>query len=295
VTAERLTASVEVSVVIPYRNAAAHIRDQLEALATQEVEGAWEVVLADNGSDDDSRQIAETFSDRLNLRLVDASARIGSAFARNLGAQAASGKKLIFVDADDEVAPGYVAAIARALDSHDFVTSAFDHEALNPEWVRLAHGPTWRDEENPLFVQFGVLPFAGGSIGVSRPAFEAVGGFPEYLGRMYDIALSWEIQFAGTELYYVPDAVYRVRYRDSLRELFRQGVAGGADAALLYLHYRTRGMVRRTIMDAAKSWLRLARALGRVRTKADLAPLALQLGREIGRALGSLRHSVFFP
>jgi glycosyltransferase involved in cell wall biosynthesis len=290
-----LTPHVEVSVVIPYRNAVAHIRDQLEALATQEFEGAWEVVLADNGSEDESRRIAESFSDRLNVRLIDASARAGSAFARNAGARAASGGKLIFVDADDEVAPGYVAAMTRALDRHDFVTSAFDHRALNADWVQQTHGPFWRDPADPLPAVFGVLPVAGGSIGISRAVFDAVSGFPEYLERMYDIALSWEIQFAGTELHYVPDAVYRVRYRDSLRALFRQGVAGGADAALLYLHYRKRGMVRRTIIETAKSWLRLAHAFVRVRTKADLAPLALQLGREIGRLRGSLKHRVLFP
>jgi hypothetical protein len=31
------------------------------------------------------------------------------------------------------------------------------------------------------------------------------------------------------------------------------------------------------------------------RTKADFAPLMVQLGRELGRLKGSLRHRVFFP
>jgi glycosyltransferase involved in cell wall biosynthesis len=287
--------NVEVSVVIPYRNAAPHIRDQLAALAGQELERDWEVVLVDNGSVDESRQIAESFAGRLNLRLVDGSMRTGSAYARNLGAGHASGRKLIFVDADDEVAPGYVEAMAAGLDHHDFVTSAFDHRTLNPDWVQLAHGPEWRDPANPLPVQFGVLPFAGGSIGVAASVFHAVGGFPEEFLRMYDIALSWEIQRSGTELHYVPDAVYRVRYRGTLGELFRQGLVGGTDASLLYRRYRKAGMVRRSLIAAITSWLRLARRASRARTKADLAPLALQLGRELGRPLGSIRYRVYFP
>jgi glycosyltransferase involved in cell wall biosynthesis len=301
VTAERSSSStaaprpVEVSVVIPFRNAAPHLRDQLEALAAQEFEREFEVVLADNGSEDESRKIAGDFSDRLNLRVVDASENVGSAFARNEGARSATGQKLVFVDADDVVAPGYVAAMAAGLDRHDFVTSAFDHRILNPDWVQGAHGAGWPNAENPLFVQFGVLPFAGGSIGIARHVFEAVGGFPEYLSRMYDIALSWEVQLAGTDLHFVPEAKYLVRYRTSLRDLFRQGLEGGADAALLYRHYRRLGMTRRTASEAIKSWLRLILRFSRARSKADLAPLAVQFGRQIGRPLGSLRHRVYFP
>jgi glycosyltransferase involved in cell wall biosynthesis len=44
--------TVDVTVVIPFRNAAPHIRGQLEALACQDFEGTWEVVLVDNGSED---------------------------------------------------------------------------------------------------------------------------------------------------------------------------------------------------------------------------------------------------
>jgi len=287
--------AVDLSVVIPFRNAAEHLGGMLGSLAAQRFERRWEVVLADNGSTDDWRRAVMEFADRLNLRVVDAGAKKGSAFARNLGARNASGSKLVFVDADDEVAPGYVAAMAQALDRHEFVTSAFDHVTLNPEWVRLAHGPVWRDPDDPLFVQFGVLPFAGGSIGVSRSVFEAVGGFPEEFTRMQDIALSWEIQFQGVDLHYVPEAVYRVRYRSTLYGLFRQGLAGGSHAPLLYRRYRRAGMSRRTASDVVRSWIRLGRALARARSKADLAPLSLELGRQLGRPLGSVRQRIYFP
>ena len=74
----------------------------------------------------------------------------------------------MFVDADDVVAPGYLAAIAAALEQHEFVTAAFDQESLNPEWVRWAHGPPWREGDEPLVDQFGVLPNAGASMGITR-------------------------------------------------------------------------------------------------------------------------------
>jgi glycosyltransferase involved in cell wall biosynthesis len=288
-------AAFELSVVLPFRNAAATIGAQLEALAGQEFSATWELIAVDNRSEDESRQIAESFAQRLELRLVEARERLGGGYATNVGARHSSAQKLVFVDADDEVAPGYLAAMSAALDRHDFVISAFDHETLNPQWVRSAHGALWRDPENPLVDHFGVLPSAGGSVGITRSVFEAAGGFPDDLPRMYDIAMSWEVQFAGTNLHYAPDAVYRVRFRSTLLDLFRQGLAGGSCAPLLYKRYRSAGMQRRTVKHVLRSWVRLAINLSRARTRARLAPLMVQLGREIGRLKGSLRHRVFFP
>jgi glycosyltransferase involved in cell wall biosynthesis len=285
----------DVSVVVPFRNAARTIRDQLKALASQEFEGNWEVIAVDNGSLDDSRQIAESFSGELELRVVEAKERLGAGYARNVGARHASADKLLFVDADDEVAPGYISQMAAALDRHDFVTSAFDQETLNPKWVRAAHGPAWRDPDKPLPDHFGVLPNAGASIGISRAAFDAGGGFPEDLPRMQDIAMSWEVQLAGIRLHYVPEAVYRVRYRDSMLDLFRQGLAGSSCAPLLYKRYRGAGMQRRTIDQMLRSWSRLVVDFSKARTRADLAPLMVRLGRELGRVTGSVRHRVLFP
>ena len=285
----------EVSVIVPFRQSADHLAAQLQALAEQEFDGAWEVIAVDNASTDGSRRIAEAFRGRLRLRVVDAFERRGAGYARNVGVSHATGDKLLFVDADDEVAPGYVVEMAAGLDRHEFVTSAFDHRSLNPEWVQSAYGPVWRDRDDPTPIQWGVLPFAGGSIGISRSAFDKAGGFPEDLPRMQDIAFSWEAQLAGTELGYVPDAVYRVRYRDTLAGLFRQGLAGGSTAPLLYRRYRTAGMPRRSVPEALRSWFRMLRRSAQARSRADAAPLALELGRQLGRLRGSVRYRIFFP
>ena len=286
---------VALSVILPFRNAAPHIREQLEALANQAFDREWEVVAVDNGSSDNSREIVESFRNRLNLVILDVATKTGAGHARNVGARHASGEKLIFIDADDEVAPGYLREMAAGLDRHDFVTSNFDHSALNPEWVRDAHGPLWRDPADPLGDHFGVMPSAGGSIGVTRQIFEAVGGFPEDFRRMQDIAFSWEVQSRGVVLHLVPDAIYRVRFRQTLIDLFRQAFAGSSYAPLLYKRYGNLGMQRRTLKEVMRSWARLGVGFLHARTKADAASLAIQLGRQLGRVRGSLRHRVFFP
>jgi glycosyltransferase involved in cell wall biosynthesis len=288
-----MTPPPELSVVIPFRNAAPHFRAQLEALARQEIDRRWEVVLVDNGSTDGSRAIAEEFAGRLNARIVDAGERVGTAYATNVGIRHSTGDKLVFLDADDEVAPDYLAAMANALDEHDFVTSSFDSDSLNPGWVRAAHG-AWQDPSEPLPVFYGFLPSAGASIGVSREVVERVGGFPESFPRLHNIALSWEIQLGGTPLHHVPAAVYRVRYRSDLRALFRQAFEWARCSPLLYRRYRHAGMRGRS----GRAWLRFLAVvvlrLSRARSRAELAPLVVLLGYALGVIAGSLRYRTLY-
>ena len=61
-----------VSVVVPVRNGAATIALQFEALADQDYDGPWEVVVSDNGSTDATRSVVDEWSAKLpGLRVVD--------------------------------------------------------------------------------------------------------------------------------------------------------------------------------------------------------------------------------
>jgi glycosyltransferase involved in cell wall biosynthesis len=282
--------SVELSVVVPFHDAGPHLAQQLSALARQEFDGGWEVMAVDDASSDGSRRIAESFSDRLNLRVIATSRRRGQAHARNLGARAAAGEKLLFVDADDEVAPGYLAAMSKALEAQELVAARLDHETLNPTWVRSAYGLHWQQTGVDAYFRF--LPFAGGcALGVSRRVFESVGGFREELSPAEDVAFSWDVQLAGTALHFVADAVLRYRYRDTLCGLFRQTRRQGSVTPLLYKRYREMGMERRIALTA---WLNVLGAASRARTKADLAPVIVQLGYRVGRLAGSVRYRVLY-
>ena len=68
-----------VSVVVPVRNGAATIALQFEALADQDYDGPWEVVVSDNGSTDATRSVVDEWSAKLpGLRVVDSSQARGS-------------------------------------------------------------------------------------------------------------------------------------------------------------------------------------------------------------------------
>src|SRR3712207_5405247 len=111
-----------VSVVIVMRNAAATIGEQLEALSRQDYAGPWEVVVADNGSTDDSVAVVRQWEGRLpGLQIVDASLRRGVSYARNAGVVASSGEVIAFCDADDVAEPDWLRRLVAGLGDADIV------------------------------------------------------------------------------------------------------------------------------------------------------------------------------
>ena len=62
-----------VSVVMPVRDAADTIAEQLEALSRQTYAGSWELIISDNGSSDETLKIVESWASRFRqVRVVDA-------------------------------------------------------------------------------------------------------------------------------------------------------------------------------------------------------------------------------
>jgi GT2 family glycosyltransferase len=274
----------EVSVVVPCRDAAATLGEQLAALAAQRFDGRWEVIVADNGSTDGSRALAEAHAAALpSLTVVDASVRLGPAHARNAGAAAARGAKLLFCDADDVVGEGWLAAMARALDEDGLVASRFDFQRLNPGRATRHEGHPQERGLNPYdYPDF--LPHAGaGGLGVAREVHEAVGGFDEGLPMLEDTDYCWRIQLRGVPLVFVPDAVVHVRDPRRLRGLFLQRYRLGRYNVLIYRRYRGRGMPPLRLAESLRRWagllVRMPTVLGRRRRSAWIASLGWRLGR----------------
>jgi glycosyltransferase involved in cell wall biosynthesis len=283
---------VSISVIVPCRNAAPFVGRLLLSLVGQQTTQRTEIIFVDNGSTDGSRSIAEGVSGLIPLRIVEAKERANASYARNVGVRCAKGDRLLFVDADDEVAPGYVEAMARALESHSFVTSRVDSCELNEEWVREAHGPHWQADGLTTF--FGYLPGAGVNIALRRDLFEAIGGFPEDFAASQDLVFSWRAQGAGARIEFVRDALYYYRYRHTLGGLFRQSRTWGTSNVLLFSLYRDHGMPSRSVATALREWSAVLRGLLRARTKGQLAPFVVRLGYCVGRVSGSVRYRVLY-
>ena len=125
-----------VSVVVPVLNNGATVGQQLAALARQRTERQFEVLVADNGSSDDTAAVVASFLGVVpGLQLLDASQRRGSNVARNVGTKAARGDIILLCDGDDEVDEEWLDALAGVLDSADAVGGHLDRISLNPEFV----------------------------------------------------------------------------------------------------------------------------------------------------------------
>lgn len=284
-------APIELSIVIPSRNVAGDLPSQLESLAVQEPDVRWEVVVSDNGSTDGTRGVALRFADRLDIRVVDASGEPGRAFACNEGARSARGDSICFLDADDEVALGYVAAMAAALRVHPFVAARVD-VSLNTGWVARSRDPF---QHEGLLDVFNYLPFGiGCTLGVRREVFHTVGGFRGEIRFDEDVDFCWRVQQAGMPLVFVPEAVVRYRFRDDLWSLFVQAFHYGTGQVLLYRRHRGLGMPRRTPGQIRHDISRRVKALLAIRDKADLGQWLHETGYLVGNIVGSLRWRTLY-
>lgn len=285
------------SVIIPCYNAEATLGDQLAALAGQSWDGDWEVIVADNGSTDGSRQVAESFRDRLpHLKVVAATGKGGPGHARNAGAAAARGEILLFCDADDEVAPGWVAALGAAVREHGLAASRYALDKLNPARVRGIHEHAQETGLNP-YTYPPYLPHAGGGgLGVLRRLHESVGGFDETLPALEDTDYCWRLQRVGTPLVFVPDAVVQIRFRPDLRGAFRQAFHFGVYNVWIYQRYRPLGMPRLPWTAGLRKWgALLLRTPGMLLTATGRGRWLRQIGWRLGRVRGCWKFRVFAP
>ena len=102
-----------VSVVIPTYNARAYLADTLASVRDQTLRDV-EVVLVDDGSADDTLEVARGFGTSLDLNII-AQADAGPAAARNAGIHAARGRYCAFIDSDDTTQPTRLADQAALL------------------------------------------------------------------------------------------------------------------------------------------------------------------------------------
>ena len=125
-----LLASPRISVVVPACNSRLHLPRCLEALARSEYV-QFEVIVVDDCSTDDTAQVAV----RYGARCFRTPQRMGPAGARNLGAQAAGGEILLFVDADVAVTPETLRLVAEDLVCDPELAAVFGSYDDKPAWT----------------------------------------------------------------------------------------------------------------------------------------------------------------
>ncbi len=247
---------------MPARNAARWIGEQLEALSRQTFDGEWEVIVADNGSTDATRQIASSWADRLpRLQVIDASQKVGANHARNCGVAVATGRLFAFCDADDVASSTWLAHMVDAGERAPFLGGPLDLTTLNDERQRHWYGQGDRVA--------GIRPFPGffpfvtsANLGLrAELARELVPFDTRLVGAGDDVALSWSAALRGHRAVEVPDAVMHYRLRPAGVRSWRHYYLYGQRQVTLYRYYAELGMPRRSPVLAAGSWAFRARGM----------------------------------
>jgi cellulose synthase/poly-beta-1,6-N-acetylglucosamine synthase-like glycosyltransferase len=200
-----------VSVVIPCFNQQEYVGDAIESVQRQTYK-AVEVVVVDDGSDDNSADVIRSYPGVRYLRQDNH----GLARARNAGLEASTGTFVVFLDADDWLLRRAVELGVQALSARPECMFAAGHyvhvlptgRVVPKPAVALAEGAAYRE----LLAATGFTIAHGGSVVYRRSVFEAVGGFDP----RWDAAADYDLYLRIARSYMVcaharPTAAYRVR------------------------------------------------------------------------------------
>jgi len=223
----------DITVIIVNYNSGPHLAECLNSLDAGLAGFNWEGVVVDNASTDSSEMAAaQTEHGTRRVRLVRLASNTGFAAAANLGARTGTANRLLFINPDCVVAPGFVAPLLQELDTQSrpaavapcvfnedgspqgnargdptMITGLFGRSTLLsrvfPSSRVARRNVPMPESQAPASVDW----VSGSCVLVRREAFEGIGGFDErYFLYWEDADLCRRLRNAGGTIRFRPDA-----------------------------------------------------------------------------------------
>lgn len=172
-----------VSVCMATYNGGKFIREQLESILSQLSQDA-EIVIADDGSTDDTLAVVKSFGDA-RIRILPAEKHLGVIYNYERSLQASKGEFIFLADQDDVWLPGKVEKVLAALNEADLVT----HDAfmLRPSdtqecsWTRSGKLSEIRPYKKGLIANWWKNCYTGNCMAFRRNVLERALPFPRNL------------------------------------------------------------------------------------------------------------------
>ena len=106
-----------ISIIITIYNSEKYLKDCLESVINQ-VYKDYEVIMVNDGSTDDSRAIAVSYTSDSRFHLID-STHVGFPQAKNIGLSNVHGDYIIFLDSDDVAHPQWLSLLYKAISENN--------------------------------------------------------------------------------------------------------------------------------------------------------------------------------
>jgi glycosyltransferase involved in cell wall biosynthesis len=195
----------------------------------------YEVVLVDDGSKDDTQEIAARHPWIKNVRQENK----GLSFARNVGAYESTGDVIVYTDSDCMADPDWLYYLIGTLLSGDFAGVGGPNISPPAEnWVQACVAAAPGGPSHVLLTDVVAEHIPGCNMAFHRWAFNQVGGFdPEYRKAGDDVDFCWRLQQSGGVIAFSPAAIVW-HYRRFTLQAFRkqQEGYGEAESMLRFQH-----------------------------------------------------------
>ena len=219
------------SIVIPVFNRPDEIDRLLQSLTFQDDKNPFEVVVVEDGSTLDAKQVCDKYSNQLEINYYFKS-NSGPGDSRNYGMSQAKGNYFLILDSDCVLPSHYLSTVRKALSAsytdcfggadaaHDSFT--FFQKAVNAVMTNPFSTGGVRGAKKGL-TRFQPRSF---NMGVSKQLFEATGGFgkihpgedPEFVFRAWD--LGFKTRFVdGAEVFHER----RIRLNTFVKQIYKFG------------------------------------------------------------------------
>ncbi|TRZ55513.1 glycosyltransferase [archaeon] len=225
-----------VSVIIPCFNAERTILRTLEALDKQTAKG-FEVILADDGSNDETVKTAKSFKPENYKLIVIAEKHAGPAAQRNRGAKKAKGELLLFTDSDCVPEKNWVSEMAKPFADKNIVGVSGTYRTLNNEKIIARFEGYEIAKRHEKLARQKYIDFIGSfSAGYRKNIFKKFGGFSSDFKRAdaEDPELSFKIAKTGYRMVFNPKAVVAHPHVSTLKKFWKQKFSRGFWRVLLY-------------------------------------------------------------
>jgi Glycosyl transferase family 2 len=197
---------VKVTVIIPAYNAATTLADAVVSIERQTAPD-WEILIVDDGSHDDTGIIAKALAERDGRIRVIAQANAGESAARNAGISQARYEWLLFLDADDWVAPSHLERLLSVVEADPSL------DAVHCGWARVTQNGSEVIEEYrpptgdlfPVLARRAAFPIH--ACLVRRAVVESAGLFDTSLRKSPDWDLWQRIARCGATFGSVPEVL----------------------------------------------------------------------------------------